>query len=242
MQNRAEIFDMTDATKLYHYESLDNYIMKSEIKKIEVNGCMYEGQMDVENAINHSLEESMSLKFTLDKEACNKLFSFNVPQITESMDKTLNRDINMMELKKALRQLNSKASPEIDGIPSTLYEKLVDTFAPHMLEVFNTILHGEKPTESMRTSTVQFLCKPKKATSFKLSDKRKISVLCTDFKCLETVLANRLNAVMPYFISDSQYASKPKKIHQGIAAARDLISFDERKNIGMAILALDMKS
>ena len=89
MQNRAEIFDMTDATKLYHYESLDNYIMKSEIKKIEVNGCMYEGQMDVENAINHSLEESMSLKFTLDKEACNKLFSFNVPQITESMDKTL---------------------------------------------------------------------------------------------------------------------------------------------------------
>ena len=117
----------------------------------------------------------------------------------------------MMELKKALRQLNSKASPGIDGIPSTLYEKLVDTFAPHMLEVFNTILHGEKPTESMRTSTVQFLCKPKKATSFKLSDKRKISVLCTDFKCLETVLANRLNAVMPYFISDSQYASKPKK-------------------------------
>ena len=38
MQNRAEIFDMTDATKLYHYESLDNYVVRSEIKKIEVNG------------------------------------------------------------------------------------------------------------------------------------------------------------------------------------------------------------
>ena len=94
----------------------------------------------------------------------------------------------------------------------------------------------------MRTSTVQFLSKPKKANSFKLSDKRKISVLCTDFKCLETILANRLNAVMPHFISDSQYASKPRKIHQGIAAACDLISFAERTNMSMAILSLDMKS
>ena len=211
MQNRAEIFDMTDATKLYHYESLDNYVLKSEIKKIEVNGCIYEGQMEVENAINQSLEESMSKKFTLDKEACDSLFSFEVPKITELMDEQLNCDITMMELKKALRQLNSKASPGIDGIPSTLYEKLVDMFAPHMLEVFNTMLHGEKPTETMRTSTVQFLSKPKKANSYKLSDKRKISVLCTDFKCLETILANRLNTVMPNFISDSQYASKPKK-------------------------------
>ena len=115
-------------------------------------------------------------------------------------------------------------------------------FAPHMLEVFNTMLHGEKPTETMRTSTVQFLSKPTKANSYKLSDKRKISVLCTDFKCLETILANRLNTVMPNFISDSQYASKPRKIHQGIAAARDLMSFAERNNISMAVLALDMKS
>ena len=44
LQNRAEIFDMSDATKLYHYESLDRYVLKSEIKKIEVNGRIYEGQ------------------------------------------------------------------------------------------------------------------------------------------------------------------------------------------------------
>ena len=94
----------------------------------------------------------------------------------------------------------------------------------------------------MRTSTVQFLSKPKKANSIKLTDKRKISVLCTDFKCLETVLANRLNSAMPQFISDSQFASKPRKIHQGISAARDLVSFAEKESLDMALLALDMKS
>ena len=242
LQNRAEIFDMSDVTKLYHYESLESYISKSEIKKIELNGHIYEGQIEVENAINQSLEESMSLRFTLDRDACENIFSFQVPQITESMDDALNSDISMRELKKALSQLNSKASPGIDGIPSTLYTKLADVFVPHMLEVFNFILNGEKPTETMRTSTVQFLSKPKKANSFKLSDKRKISVLCTDFKCLETVLANRLNDVMPHFISESQYASKPRKIHQGISAARDLVSFAEKEKLSMAILALDMQS
>ena len=139
LQNRAEIFDMSDATKLYHYESLDSYVLKSEIKKIEVNGHMYEGQTEVEYAINRSLKGSMSEIFTLDRDACENLFSFPVPQITESMDSALNSDISMMELKKALRQLNSKASPGIDGIPSTLYLKMVDLFAPHMLDVFNFI-------------------------------------------------------------------------------------------------------
>ena len=203
---------------------------------------MYQGQTEVENAINRSLEESMSQKFVLDRDACENLFSFQVPQITEAMDEALNSDISMAELKKALRQLNTKASPGIDGIPSTLYTKLGEGFAPHMLEVFNFILHGEKPTETMRTSTVQFLSKPKKSSSLKLSDKRKISVLCTDFKCLETILANRLNTVMPQFISKSQYASKPQKIHQGISAARDLVSFAEKEKLSMAIHALDMKS
>ena len=243
LQNRAEVFDMSDETKLYHYESLNNYVTKSEIKKIEVNGCIYEGQDEIENAINRSLEDSMSETFTLDLTACENLFSFQVPQITESMDNTLSCEISLMELKKAIKQLNSKASPGMDGIPSTLYEKLADVFTPYMLEVFNFIIRGEdKPTETMRTSTVQFLSKPKKANSIKLTDKRKISVLCTDFKCLETVLANRLNSAMPQFISDSQFASKPRKIHQGISAARDLVSFAEKESLDMALLALDMKS
>ena len=94
----------------------------------------------------------------------------------------------------------------------------------------------------MRTSTVQFLTKPKKVNSIKLSDKRKISVLCTDFKWLETVLANRLNSAMPQFISDSQFAAKPRKIHQGISAAREIVSFAEKEKLSLALLALDMKS
>ena len=89
MQNRAEVFDMSDETKLYHFESLNNYVTKSEIKKLEIDGYIYEGQNDIEDAINGSLENSMSQTFTLDLTACETLFSFKVPKITDSMDDLL---------------------------------------------------------------------------------------------------------------------------------------------------------
>ena len=103
MQNRAEVFDMSDVTKLYHYESLDKYITNSEIKKLEVKGMVYEGQVEVENAINKSLEESMSQVFNLDLAACESLFAFEVPKITKSMDEALNKEIMYEELRKALK-------------------------------------------------------------------------------------------------------------------------------------------
>ena len=241
-QNRAEEFDLTDVTKIYHYESLNNYIEGSTIKKLEVDRVIYEGQANIENIINKKLEYDLSQKFVLDRSICEKLFSFNVPQISREMDDNMSKDISISELKTALRQMRKTASPGLDGIPVTLYLKLFDLIAPQMIEILNSILQNEVPTRSMRTSIIQFLTKPKKKSSIKLDDKRKISVLCTDYKCLETILANRLNNVMGSFISSSQYATKPRKIYQGVAVARDVINYACNKNVNLACVTLDMKS
>ena len=207
-QNRAEEFDLSDNTKIYHFESLNNYIEGSIIKKLEVDNVIYEDQKDIENAINSKLEIDLSQKFVLDRNICDELFSFYVPKISKEMDDNLSKDISYSELKTALRQMRKAASPGMDGIPVNLYLKLLDLIAPQLIEVFNSIIRDEASTRSMRTSTIQFLTKPKKKSSIKLDDKRKISVLCTDYKCLETILANRLNQVMGSFIRPSQFATK----------------------------------
>ena len=159
---------------------------------------------DVEGAINSALQESMSKSHSIDSSAFNDLFSFDVPQISQSDNMLLTQEINRSELRKALLKLRSKAAPGLDSIPSGLYVTMFSLFAPLMLEVFNEIIHGHTPAASMRTSIVQYLNKPKKAKSIKISDKHKISVLCTDFECLEKILANRLKRIMPKFISQSQ--------------------------------------
>ena len=241
-QNRAEEFDLSDNTKIYHFESLNKYIEGSAIKKLEVDHIVYESQIEIERAINKKLEFDLSQKFVLDKKICDELFGFNVPQISKEMDDNLSKDVSYSELKTALRQMRKAASPGMDGIPVTLYLQIFDLVAPQMIEVFNSIVQKEVPTRSMRTSTIQFLTKPKKKSSIKLDDKRKISVLCTDYKCLETILANRLNTVMESFISTSQYATKPRKIHQGVAVARDVVNYASSKNVNIACVTLDMKS
>ena len=241
-QNRSEIFEMSDATKIYHYESLTNYIKQSHFNQIEVNEKIFDSKEEIEKVISEALEKTMSKNHTVDIENFEQLFSFDVPKISKNDNMLLTDKIKKSELKKALRKLRSKASPGIDSIPSGLYVSMFDLFAPLMLEVFNEIIQGQQPPASMRTSVVQYLNKPKKAKSIKLSDKRKISVLCTDFKCLEKIIAIRLKKVMSKFVSCSQFAIKPRKISNAISAARDLINYVSKNNIPMGFMSLDMEA
>ena len=47
---------------------------------------------------------------------------------------------------------------------------------------------------------------------------------------------------MDSFISSSQYATKPRKIYQGVAVARDVINYACNKNVNLACVTLDMKN
>ena len=47
---------------------------------------------------------------------------------------------------------------------------------------------------------------------------------------------------MGSFISTSQYATKPRKIIQGVAVARDVVNYASSKNVNIACVTLDMKS
>ena len=72
------------------------------------------------------------------------------------MDADMSKDISYFELKTALRQMRKAASPGLDGIPVTLYLRLIDLLSPQLIEIFNSIIRNEAPTRSMRTSTIQF--------------------------------------------------------------------------------------
>ena len=141
-QNKAEEFDRSDNTKIYHFESLDKYVEASTIKKIEIDRVIYEGQTNIEEAINKKLETDLSQQFVLNKMVCDNLFSFNVPQITGEMDASIYKDISYAELKTALRQMRKAASPGLDGIPVTLYLRLINLFAPKLIEIFNSIIRN----------------------------------------------------------------------------------------------------
>ena len=77
----------------------------------------------------------------------------------------------------------------------------------------------------------------------KLTDKRKISLLNSDFKILTGLENKRFTKVINHTISSQQYAlGETKRIHHTIALARDTIYASNQRNKGCAIADLDFKS
>ena len=139
-----------------------------------------------------------------------------------------------------MKSSNLAAAPGTDGIPSLLYHVCWDHLGEALTEVVRTIHLGSKPTRSMRTSLMVFGTKPKKPTSIKPGDKRRISLLNSDFKIVTGVEAKRFGQTATHSLSEFQLvAGSNRRIHHGIGLARDAILKAEEKNIACGILDLD---
>ena len=88
-----------------------------------------------------------------------------------------------------------------------------------------------------------FGAKPKKPHSTKPSDKRRISLLNSDFKLITGVEAALYKPMLTHILSSSQMvAGDNRRIHHAINKARDCIYAVSKSNQGCAILDLDFRA
>ena len=86
-----------------------------------------------------------------------------------------------------------------------------------------------------------FGAKPKKLKSLKPKDKRKLSLLNVDFKTMTGIQAKRHRKIMTRTVSHLQLvAGEDRRIHHGIALARDAITAAGRTGVGCGILDTDL--
>ena len=85
-----------------------------------------------------------------------------------------------------------------------------------------------------------FGCKPKKPNSFLPSDKRRISLLNSDFKLASGLEADRFSKTLTHTLSPVQLVGgDDRRIHHGINKARDAIHAVSKSKVGCALLDLD---
>ena len=88
-----------------------------------------------------------------------------------------------------------------------------------------------------------FGAKPKKTGSFLPQDKRKLSLLNTDFKLITAIEANRFKQLTTHTLSPTQLAAgNDRRIHHGINRIRDAVHSMSGSREGCGILANDYKS
>ena len=88
-----------------------------------------------------------------------------------------------------------------------------------------------------------FAPKPKKPDSKLPKDKRRLSLLNSDFKILESVEAKRLRKIGNRILSPNQYVTgNDRNIHHGISKARNAIWAAMKSKVGCGIADTDLVS
>ena len=112
-----------------------------------------------------------------------------------------------------------------------------------LTEVVQAVHDGNKPSCSQRTSMMVFGTKPKKPNSMKVADKRRLSLLNSDFKVITGLDNNRFKKVATHTLSACQLAAgEDRRIHHGINKARVAIISASNTKEGAGILDNEYKA
>ena len=140
----------------------------------------------------------------LETSAQNTLLEEVVTCFTEADNEILRAPPTIQQIKETINQSNVHAAPGCDGIPSLLYKVCWDILGDSLAEVMQQIFLGKSLTPSQRTSLMVFGTKPKKPNSILPQDKRRISLLNSDFKIASGLEAGRLKKMLTHTLSSQQ--------------------------------------
>ena len=154
------------------------------------------------------------------------------PKITELQNQKLTKQIQITEIQQALQTMENGKSPGIDGIPIEFYKEFFDLLKKDLQDICNYVLFEQKITPKTWNQAIISLIPKQTEKLNSLKYCRPISLLCTDYKILTKILANRLKQILPDIISQEQNCSIPQRtIFNNLFIIRDLIKYQKKKKI-----------
>ena len=242
-QARVDEFQSNEKVTIYHHEIHRKLIKKSAILKLETSRGVLEGHDSCAEYLENDVKNLLLGDAGLLPSAQTKLLEEVTPCFTDSENEVFLSAPSAVEVKETINNSNLHAAPGNDGIPSLFYKICWDTVGPALTEVMQEIHLCRPLPPSLRTSLMVFGSKPKKPYSIKPQDKRRISLLNSDFKVASGMYARRLKKTLTHTLSPLQLvAGDDRRIHHGINLARDAIWAAGRRGLGCGILDTDLEA
>ena len=191
LQARAEELNKSESVRIYHHELHSKKIKRTSIIKLDTGDEVVNGHVECAKLLEKSVSELLLHPAKLCEAAQNELLKEVVPVFTEVDNALLIKSPDKKEVKESVWSSNLHAAPGTDGLTSFLYYTCWDILGDSLTEMVQAVHSGSSPTCSQRTSMMVFGTKPKKPTSIKVSDKRRISLLNSDFKIVTGLENNR---------------------------------------------------
>ena len=240
LQARVDDVQQSEKIRIYHHNQHKKLVKRSSILKLKTENETLQGHDVCSKYLIGEVSNLLLNPAILDHVAQDQLLADVVPVFTAEDISNLEQEPSKEKVKEILFKSNLNAAPGTDGITSLLYKECWDIFGDALHQVCLAIREGEPLTTSQRTSLMVFGSKPKKINSIHPKDKRRISLLNSDFKLAAGLEADGFKATFNHTLSKVQLvAGSDRRIHFGINKARDCINAVSKSKSGYALIDLD---
>ena len=223
-QSRVKEYQGNEKSTIYHHELHKRKLKRTSILKLQTKEGIVEGHEACAAYLEHTVEDLLLHPARLDYQAQQALLAEVVPVFTAEDNKKMLTPPTNADVLETVQSSSLHAAPGTDGLPSLLYKECWPVLGSALSDVMRGVFSGQKLERSMRTSLMVFGSKPKKPSSIITGDKKKISLLNSDFKTASGIEARMLKKTTTHTLSHLQLvAGSDRRIHHGINMARNAI-------------------
>lgn len=240
-------------TKQKYYESGSKFtkLLASKLKKQQADNTIYKIKDPIsktcvykQSEIQHIFQNYYKQLYTqpnLENEQKIKTFleQLKLPTLSEKQNKILMAEITERELSGAISKLKANKSPGPDGFPAEWYKKLKTELLPFLLRILNLALKNGKMPSSWKQATISVIPKAGK-DPLSCSSFRPISVLNIDYKLFTSIMAKRLEVLLPELINTDQTGFiSQRQTHDNIRRTLHIINHIKKQKRKAALVSLD---
>lgn len=164
------------------------------------------------------------------------LESLDLPSIGMEQNQLITQEITMTEIDNAISRLKTNKVPGGDGFPAEWYKTFRELLIPTLQKCFNYVLLGGKTPVSWKQAIISVIPKVGKDRT-ECSSYRPISVLNLDYRLFASIMAKRLEDILPDLIDTDQTGFiKNRQTQDNVRRALYLIeSMSKSKTESLAI-------
>lgn len=167
------------------------------------------------------------------------LTALDLPTVGTDQNKILTKEISEEEINKAISRLKAHKMSGADGYPSEWFKTFREILVPLLKRCFNYILKGGETPLSWGQAIISVIPKPGKDKT-ECSAYRPISVLNIDYRLYASILARRLETIIPDLIDTDQAGFvKGRQTQDNVRRALHLIDVMSHSNMQSVVISLD---
>ena len=164
-----------------------------------------------------------------------------VKKISDEDRDCIDSDITMIDLRKALNQMNENSAPGPNGLTVKFYKTFFTELAPLLVKMIDRAINGEGLSAELKQSHITLI--PKDSGDPLLTKNyRPISLLNIEYKLITKVLANKISPFLDSIVNSDQAAAiKDRNIQNHNHLIRDIITLAHDRGDKTCILSMDQQ-